>query len=331
MVKKRLKRPVQGLLRRVIRASQDGLIARAAEKLFSRTVGLLTRLQLLPEATALVQSSLKALERHGFPQPRIISVAPHNIRLYEYFIRRHLADRVQFVTSRDLYGGQEADTARARILLRHDVDYTPEQLHLFAAVEKDLGVRSDIYVILDDKHYDIKPYVETLRKLAEEGFVVALHTLAPVHDDFYTILRREIAAFKELFGFSPRYFTIHGPSAFPERPHNWLDVREEFIGKIASRMASFGFEGSHNIGGVDEWIEDSGMGGEFAYLSMSWIQSRAEPGRVLGMLAHPDHWTVWPPRWPVDYDQISEHPLLQEFVRDARRFVARPHADDRHP
>jgi peptidoglycan/xylan/chitin deacetylase (PgdA/CDA1 family) len=330
LVKKRLKGPMQSLLRRLIRSSKDGLLARAAETSFTRGVILLTRLHLLPEAQSVVQRSLKALERHALKRPDLLSVSPHNIRLYEYFIRRHLADHVQFVTARDLYEGRPPNAARARIMLRHDVDYTPEQLHLFAAVEKDLGVRSDIYVILDEKHYDIKPYVETLRKLAEEGFVVGLHTLAPVHDDFYTALRREVAAFRELFGFPPRYFTIHGPPAFPERPNDWSERRQQFLAKIASRMASFGFAGSPNLTHVDEWLEDSCLGGEFAYLSMDWITKEAKPGRVLGVLMHPDHWTVWPPRWRFNDDQIAEHPLLHEFVRDARRFVVRPHSDNRH-
>jgi hypothetical protein len=94
-------------------------------------------------------------------------------------------------------------------------------------------------------------------------------------------------------------------------------------------MGSFGFAGSPNLTHVDEWMEDSCLGGEFAYLSMEWITKEAKPGCVLGVLTHPDHWTVWPPRWRFNHDEIAEHPLLHGFVREARRFVSRPHSGDR--
>ena len=331
VLKKSVKRHVQGMVRWLLRLSRGQVVRGIGDRVMGRSVNALSRLHLLDEVKSVVEASLKSLERHGLSRQAILSVAPHNIRLYEYFVRRHLKHGAKFITSRDLYSVPSPDAGSPRVLLRHDIDYTPEQLYLFTDLEKALGVRSDIYVILDAKHYDIMPYVDTLRQLAHDGFVVGLHTLAPVHDDFYTVLRREVRAFTDIFGFPPRYFTIHGPPAFPERPHNWVAIREQFIGKIRSRMASFGFDGSHNLGGVDHWIEDSCLGGEFAYLSMSWIEKDAEPGRVLGILAHPDHWIAWPPRWRVNYDQVNEHPLLQEFVRDARGFIVQPHVVNRHP
>jgi len=330
VLKKSVKRHVQGMVRWLLRLSRGQGARRIGDRVMGCGVNALSRLHLLEEVKSTIEASLKSLERHGLSRQPILSVAPHNIRLYEYFIRVHLKYGAEFITSRDLYSVPSSHTRSARVLLRHDIDYTPEQLYLFTDLEKGLGVRSDIYVILDAKHYDIMPYVDLLKNLAAEGFVVALHTLAPVHDDFYTVLRREAATFTQLFGFAPRYFTIHGPSAFPERPTNLIEIREHFIAKIRSRMSSFGFDGSHNFSGVDEWIEDSGMGGEFAYLPMNWIDKPATPGRVLGVLAHPDHWTVWPPRWHVNYDQVNEHPLLQEFVRDARGFILQPHVANRH-
>jgi hypothetical protein len=256
-------------------------------------------------------------EKFGLLVPRLLSISPHNVRLYEYFIRRHLAEGAVFITSETLYAGQPLDPAKAYVLLRHDVDYTPESLHLFTDIERRCGVRSDIYVILDNRHYDIGPYVQSYGALAREGFCLGLHTLAPVRDDFYSALREEVRVFETTFGAPPRFFTIHGPPSPPERPPNWSEIRQNFIAKIQRRQASFGFAGSHNFGGVDRWLEDSGVGGELSYLSMDWAELKAEKGRVLGVLAHPDHWTEWPVRWRVDPASAKEHPAIADFVKAA--------------
>lgn len=282
----------------------------------------LTRVALLEETRAAVASFVRHLEYHGFAPPRLLSVSPHNIRLYEYFIRRHLGEGTALITSDELYGGRALERTKSYVLLRHDVDYTPENLHLFTEIEMKLGVRSDIYVVLDETYYDIAPYVADLKYLAKEGFVVGLHTLAPLHDDFYSELRREVDEFERLLGFVPRYFTIHGPPSV-DRPSDWLRMRERFIVKIGPRMASFGFRGSPSIGGIDAWVEDSGAGGEFAYLPLAWIDRRPEMGQILGVLAHPDHWTHWPPRWRINHDEVKEHPALQQFISDARKTLGK--------
>jgi peptidoglycan/xylan/chitin deacetylase (PgdA/CDA1 family) len=252
------------------------------------------------------------------PRP-LISVAPHNVKLFEYLIRYHLAERRRFITSDELYGPKPLDSGTEFLLLRHDVDYTPENLMLLVELEQRYGIRSDIHVVMDASHYDAREHADLWRRLAAEGFHFGLHTLAPQHPDFYTVLRDEIGRFEDLLGFPPRTFSIHGVT--PRIP-DWQQRRERFLGKIGPRLASFGFTGSHNISGIATWIEDSGAGGEFAYLYLDWVQRLPTPGTVLGVLAHPDHWAAWPIRWKVNYDEVSESPLLERFVRIARQYQA---------
>ena len=249
------------------------------------------------------------------PDPAPISIAPHNIQLLRYLIERYKRRGVRFITCHELYGSDDLPKDQAYATLRHDVDYTPENVSLLTDLERELGVRSEIHIIVDGSSYDPEPYAGEWRALAEEGFVFGLHTLAPSEPDFFTKLRDEIARFEELMGFAPPTFSIHGvcPS-----PANWRELRERFMARIKPRQESFGFVGSHNFGGVDYWIEDSGAGGEFAYLHDNWLDRIPAPGEVYGVLAHPDHWVSWPPRWNWEKDKVVESPRLAEFVRDGR-------------
>lgn len=245
----------------------------------------------------------------------LISVAPHNLRLYEYFIRKQLKAGARFITSEDLYGIALSPND-ACILIRHDVDYCPDRLAAIIDVERRLGVVSDVHVIVDKSHYDPHPYAESWRKLAAEGYSFGLHTLAPSYDDFFSVLRKEIRQFSDLLGFAPKTFSVHGvcPS-----PVDWQKRRQNFLDRLAPRMASFGFDGSHNFGGFDSWVEDSGRGGEFAYLDTGWTECVPVPGKVIGVLVHPDHWVEWPVVWQHDSRQILEHPHLNDLVSQGRK------------
>lgn len=246
----------------------------------------------------------------------LISVSPHNLKLYEYFLAARLAEGFSFVTSRQLYGGEPLDPSNRYILVRHDVDYAPERLRPIVEIERRLGVRSDIDVVISGRHYDPTPYVAEWRSLADDGFAIGLHTVAPQEDDCFSIVRSEIEIFQKALGFSPRTFSIHG--ACPTPP-NWQQRRNQFIERVGKRLESFGFSGSHNIGGVTFWVEDSGRGGEFAYLCQDFVERVPQPGQVMGVLVHPDHWLEWPIGWTYDPEQQKEHPEILDLVNSARR------------
>ncbi|NQV82623.1 MAG: hypothetical protein HQ494_02275 [Rhodospirillales bacterium] len=252
------------------------------------------------------------------PKEGIISISPHNIRIYELFLREQLSRGTVFITSKDLYGGQPLDPDTRYVLLRHDIDYAPEKIHQFTKLEEAWNVRSDIHVIVDGSSYDLEPYVRLLISLKEKGFVIGLHTLAPLAGDFFAALRKETETFEGLFACPPDVFSVHGPPGPPQRPENWEDIRAHFLKKIAARLPSFGFKGSHNISGIERWIEDAGRGGEFSYLPESWLYPPFQAGKVLGVLTHPCHWTEWPIAWSVPPEMMTEHPVVDEFFRKAR-------------
>jgi hypothetical protein len=253
-------------------------------------------------------------------QGAIISLAPHSTKLYDYFIRTRLAAGDRFITSRELYAPDfTPDPDAAYILLRHDIDYSPETIEDLTEIERSHGVRSDIYVILSGRQYEAFAHSEMFRALASDGFVFGLHTCAPTEDDFFTVLRREIDEYARLMGGAPDYFTIHGPPSPPERPPDWAKKRTNFTDRIAPRLNSFGFVGSHNIAGVGAWLEDAAVGGEFSFLEAAWTDPPVRPGQVLGVLTHPCHWTPWPIKWHVDPETRREAAPIDGFVRAALR------------
>ncbi len=249
----------------------------------------------------------------------LVSVSPHNLKLYEYLLTAKRAEGFTFITSRELYGEMPLDPSKRYILIRHDLDYAPERLVPVIDIERRLGIRSDIDVVISGQHYDPAPYVAEWRKLAEESFAIGVHTVAPQEDDFFSVLRKEIETFQKMLGFPPRTFSIHGvcPS-----PANWKQRRMRFLERIGGRLESFGFTGSHNIGGISFWVEDSGRGGEFSYICRDFIECEPEPGQVMGMLMHPDHWLEWPIGWVYDAAEIKEHPELLALIKSGRPSIA---------
>ncbi|SCA56241.1 hypothetical protein MTBPR1_20089 [Candidatus Terasakiella magnetica] len=262
------------------------------------------------------------------PSKEIISISPHNIKLYEYFIRFHISKGAKFITSADLYPRFDKKNDEYYIHLRHDIDYAPESLHLFLDIEKKYNIRSDIYLILSNDYYDVDPYVKAFQSYAKEGFVFGLHTLAPAYEDFYSVLRDELDIFQLKMGFSAKYFTIHGPSAYPERPEDWPVRRQKFLDKVSQRLPSFGFEGSSNYSLDFSWVEDAGQGGFFSYLTEDWITESLPMGHVHAVLTHPCHWVDWPIKWKIHHSTYNEADKLKSFIESARDMNTLPSMKD---
>lgn len=228
---------------------------------------------------------------------KVVSVAPHPISLYENNLKSLQEKNYNFITSKEFYANKY-DPKKLNLLLRHDIDFRPNKIELFTDIETSLNVRSDIYVILDDEYYDIKPHITKLKKLAEDGFLLGLHTLAPGNANYQEILSQEIDLFEEYFGFKPEYFTIHGKSP---HPNNWTELRKEFLAYVQENKDTLPFKGTHNIKGPYDWVEDiSIQGGEYSVLRRKFFEiPKNYYYGVIGILTHPIHWDVSDIRWEI--------------------------------
>ena len=235
---------------------------------------------------------------------KVISIAPHPISLYKNNLKDLLENDINFITSKEFYQ-ENYDENKLNILLRHDIDFRPSKIDLLCDVEFDLGLKSDIYVILSDDYYDIKPYIEKLKKLHQKGFVLGLHTLAPGEKNYKEIFNKEILLFESYFGFKPEYFTIHGkcPS-----PLNWDTVKNDFLQYTKENWESLPFKGSHNIKRPYDWVEDISInGGEYSVLRRKFIEiPKNYYYGVVGILTHPIHWDVNDIAWEIDNHNFKD-------------------------
>tara|TARA_B100000035_G_C21006742_1_gene557640 strand:- start:88 stop:882 length:795 start_codon:yes stop_codon:yes gene_type:complete len=213
----------------------------------------------------------------------LISISPHNLRLFEYFIIQR-KKKYNFITSDELYLNKKTNK---RILIRHDIDYFPEKIKSMVNLELKYKIKSDIHVMVDEVNYDIKKYVKFLKSLSENGFLIALHSNVMSYDNKINQFESEIIKFNELIGFYPKTFSLHGKII---KYKNYIDIKNDFLNKCRPVMKKYNVLGSHNICGIDHWIEDSLRGGEFSYLTEDFFSKNLPNNKVLGVLLHPDHW-----------------------------------------
>ena len=234
----------------------------------------------------------------------VISIGPHNLNIYQYVLKRVTDSGIHILTSKDFFNNTY-DPSTLNVLLRHDIDFRPETTDAMISIEEKLGIRSDIYVILDDAYYDILPYVEYFRDLHRKGFIIGLHTVAPGNDDYFRVFDSEVKRFKQLFGFDAEYFTIHGKSPSPD---NWQTMRQNFLDGIRDYLKAFSIKGSHNFGSPELWIEDSGANlCEFSLLRREFIDlPMFYKTGVVGVLMHPLHWIKHTAAWPTEESKSSE-------------------------
>ena len=108
----------------------------------------------------------------------VLSFGPHPPGLYDYILERLLSGGgVDVVLARELHAGR-LNSRQGIVVLRHDLDAEPEKLRIFTEAERRLGVRSSIYVRVDQASYDPREIACQLRRLRDEGFEIGLHTVA---------------------------------------------------------------------------------------------------------------------------------------------------------
>jgi radical SAM superfamily enzyme YgiQ (UPF0313 family) len=257
-----------------------------------------------------VISRVKAISSENDQLKRVRSLSPNSILLYRHLISFWKSKpRMAFVKPGEIYNAHYPD--KVSISLRHDVDFYPDQLELFARVEEDLGLRSVIYIIFDSSHYDPEDHGELFRALHEKGFAIGLRTLALTSVVPLVKFADERERFKEVVGQYPKFFTIHGIS-----PHS-ADRAESlstFMVEVESYRKRWGlYPCSHANQGL-RIVEDSGEGGEFGFLREEFFRIHEFPlGTKVELLTHPEHWVEHPVPWSIDEaKRFSWRTLIQE-------------------
>ncbi len=137
------------------------------------------------------------------------SVPPHPIRFYQNTLER-LKQRGMCSLTMHEYLQHSEKQEFSNVVLRHDVDFSPEKLHLLIDVERNYQMKSSVYVLVRNHHYPIKQYSDYFKELHADGYEIGLHTYCYSFSDAKKCLSEEAEIFKTIFGFYPKTFTFHG-------------------------------------------------------------------------------------------------------------------------
>lgn len=227
--------------------------------------------------------------RKTIPSHHPISYPPHPLYLYEQLLRSLQNDeKVVFMSLSEHVTGAARDPHKITLLLRHDLDAgIPEVAHALCGVERSLGMRSSVHILVDGALYDPAPLADLANELHADGFDVGLHTQCWIHEDYTSIFYAELERFRDLFGFEPRTFTQHG--AWP-RTERDMQRRHEFAIRTPEIIKGTSIVGYNNF---FDWVsEDSCINAQPAPIHLSFfdLAERCYLGGTALILTHDNHW-----------------------------------------
>jgi len=219
-----------------------------------------------------------------------VSSPPHSLGLYRELLTNLCRDARCHPLSLEEYArGEGIEPDRVNFVLRHDLDAgRPDAARALCGVERALGLRSSVHILVDGALYDPAVLVPLARELHADGFDVGLHTQAWMHEDYARALRDDLARFTDLFGFAPRTFSQHG--AWP-RSEADLARRRRFSLETAELL-----RGTSLVGGPQsfDWVsEDSCVRNQPVPLTTRFfdLASGCFLGGVALVLTHDNHWS----------------------------------------
>lgn len=126
---------------------------------------------------------------------------------------------IEFGISKDVkFYKISADQPSAGVYLRHDVDLHPMLCQPTFDVELKLGVRSTVYVMIDNPFYSLreKQIINYLRRLIIDGFEVGLHfewlsLVTGKEQDFVSEFELAVRLLEDVCEHKIRSFSLHQP------------------------------------------------------------------------------------------------------------------------
>lgn len=219
----------------------------------------------------------------------VVSSPPHPINLYRELLTSLCDDlRCHPVSLADCALGTGKAPDCVNFVLRHDLDAgRPDVARALCEVERDLGLRSSVHILVDGKLYDPAVLVSLARTLHNDGFDVGLHTQAWMHEDYTRAFRADLERFEALFEFSPRTFSQHGAW-----PRTEADLRRRKCFTLDTPQL---IQGTSLVGAPVsfDWVsEDSSVRNQPVPITTRFFEVAA--GCFLGgtalILTHDNHW-----------------------------------------
>ncbi len=216
--------------------------------------------------------------------------APYSIGLYQGLISKikKVSQAAISPFDREAFGSLE----NIQIYSRHDIDTAQclENLPLLLGVDEQNGIVPGIFFLVNDQSYSLASYKGLLTSLREKGYIIGLHTVCYLHDDYMDAFQREIDKFTTESGFRPQTFNAHGLGK------HRLETRLRFYQDVTERYKEYGFLYSDCCPGLRAYqhvIEDCHWNEQVSkrYVKDDFIHPERyiKSGNCL-ILTHPCYW-----------------------------------------
>jgi hypothetical protein len=160
-----------------------------------------------------------------------------SLKYYESIIKYALDHDYKFITMRDFFNNPDITKTQKIAIMRHDLDEKPARLPGIIAIEKKLGIKSTVFVLLHTDRYNVFSHnvLSMLRNIESDGFEIGIHTnflevAMIIGCDPNRLLKSEVKALKAYFNISGIACHRNIDFMYNSLPHlqeNWPSLQKE--------------------------------------------------------------------------------------------------------
>ncbi len=217
-----------------------------------------------------------------------VSANAFTIASFQNLLAAALARGYEFITLADFFLGRHGKGPL--FIIRHDLDDKPQRLANILRCEKEMGVRSSVFVLLRTTNYNIFSHAlwRILKEAERDGFEIGLHsnfveTARILGENPDTILKQEVDCLRSMF-------SVRGIAC-----HRTLDFMYNSLPYLQSNWARL-----RPLINLDYEAYDEGLMRRFIYVNegfkthLTWRNMKPEEAIATGgdvyLLTHPHWW-----------------------------------------
>lgn len=131
---------------------------------------------------------------------------------------------------------EKVEQRRVNFIFRHDLDtqICLENFHILADIHLQLNVPLSVFVRTDNIDYPFKNSFPFLKPYLNQ-FQIGLHSSCYIYENPLKRLEEEVSIFNEIYGFYPKFLTLHGLGQYKHTE------RMNLIKDISTKYKDFGF------------------------------------------------------------------------------------------
>ena len=185
---------------------------------------------------------------------------------------------------------EQVEQRRVNFIFRHDLDTQTclENFHILANIHLQLNVPLSVFVRTDNLDYPFKNSYPFLEPYLNK-FQIGLHSSCYIYDNPLKRLEEEVSIFNEIYGFYPKFLTLHGLGQYKHTE------RMNLIKDLSTKYKDFGFVFTDCVPNLRDYnyvIQDCHLdtnGHRYIKKDFATLPPRIN-GNCYLILAHPCYW-----------------------------------------